>query len=205
MIEEFFNEPDNVEIIRDQIGAILALELDNQYKMAKERNDAAARDYKVGVYIENDDPLQYLNEGANPFPLVNISLDSATPEGGSSRINRRNMEAEFSLNVYAVGNCDSGEDAQTRASLKAWKTARLVRNILNAERYAYLGMRGIVGSRELESFRSGMPANTKSAIRVRIVQITLKVTYAEGVSVADGEELAVMQVEVKNENGLVVA
>ena len=185
-ITELLSEPDNIEIIRDTVAAILAIELENQYALAQEAEDPAARDYKVGVYVENDDPIQLVNGNTNPFPLVNVSVDSTETDNGSTSVNKQNMTARLMLDVYATGNTESGEDAGTKASLKAWKTARLVRNIIGAEPYTYLSLRGAVSGRVLKSFQAGEPANSTSAIRIKIIRITLEVTYIDNVKITGG-------------------
>lgn len=185
-INTLLSEPDNIEVVRDTVAAILAIELENQYELAVEAEDANARDYKVGVYVENDDPLQQVNAESNPFPLVNVTIDSTEKDGGSTSVNKHNMTAKILLDVYATGNTASAEDAGTKASLKAWKTARLVRNILGAEPYTYLGLRGVVEGRDFESFQAGEPRNSTSAIRVKMVRITLEVTYVENVEITGG-------------------
>ena len=117
--KELLSEPDNIEYIRDQIGAILSVELANQFALAQEAADPNARDYNIAVYIENDDPLQYVDGGANPFPLVNLTLVGSEKTSGSTNFNKHRMSATFLLDAYATGNTESGEDAGMRASLKA--------------------------------------------------------------------------------------
>ena len=95
--KELLSEPDNIEYIRDQIGAILSVELANQFALAQEAADHNARDYNIAVYIENDDPLQYVDIGLNPFPLVNLSLASTEKDSGSTSINKHRMSATFFL------------------------------------------------------------------------------------------------------------
>ena len=55
-------EPDNIEIIRDQIAALLALDLEHQHELAVEDSDPNSKDYDVDVFVECDDPLQYLDD-----------------------------------------------------------------------------------------------------------------------------------------------
>lgn len=202
--KELLSEPDNIEYIRDQIGAILSVELANQFALAQEAADPAARDYNIGVYIENDDPLQLVDAGASPFPLVNLSLVSTEKTSGSTSINKHNMSATFLLDVYATGNMESGENAGIRASLKAWKTARIVRNILCAENYAYLKLRGIVTGRDIVKFEAGNPANASAAVKVKIVRITLNVDYIEDVTISEGEELELFDATISDKNGEVL-
>lgn len=202
--KELLSEPDNIEYIRDQIGAILSLELANQFALAHEAAGPTARDYNIGVYIENDDPLQLVDAGASPFPLVNLTLVSTEKTSGSTNFNKHIMSATFLLDVYATGNIESGEDAGMRASLKAWKTARIIRNILCAEDYAYFKMRGIVNGRDIVKFEAGSPSNTNSAIKVKIVRITLNVDYIEGVAISEGKALELIDATISDENGRVL-
>jgi len=67
-INELLSTPDNIETIRDTVAAILAIELEHQHELAVEAGDVNARDYDVGVYVENDDPIQQVNADSNPFP-----------------------------------------------------------------------------------------------------------------------------------------
>lgn len=202
--KELLCEPDNIECIRDQIGAILAVEVDNQYKLAKEKEDPNARDYKIGVYVENDDPLQFVDAGKNPFPLVNITLASAEKSSGSSSVNKHIMSATFLVDVYATGNTDGDADAGMRATKKAWKTARIVRNILCAENNAYFKLRGIVTGRDIVRFEAGNPANPQSSMRVKIVRITLNVDYIEGVAMSECEQLELIHAAISDEDGSVL-
>ena len=185
-INELLSTPDNIETIRDTVATILAIELEHQHELAVEAGDVNARDYDVGVYVENDDPIQQVNADSNPFPLVNVSIDTTDSDKGSTTVNKHNMTTKIMLDVYATGNTSSSEDAGTKASLKAWKTARLVRNIIGAEPYTYLSLQGVVTGRDMTSFQAGEPANSTSAIRVKMIRITLEVTYIEDVAITGG-------------------
>lgn len=180
--------PDNIEVIRDQIAALLLLDFEKQFELAIEANDPNAADYDVDVFVESDDPLQYTDdesEDSNPFPCVNVSLDSSDGDGGTASVNKQAMTAQFFIDCYAAGNTSSTADFGTKASLKAWKTARLVRRILRAESNTYLRLRGVVGKVSFK-FQSGEPNSVQSAIRVKMVRITLSVEYVEDVAVTDG-------------------
>lgn len=185
---ELQSEPDNIEIIRDQIAALLALELKRQHEIAVEKEDSAAQDYDVDVYIENSDPLQYVDDttpDANPFPCVNVLLESSDSGKGTATVNKQCLTAQFFIDCYAAGNAASTDDFGTVASKKAWKTARLVRRILRAEPNTYLRLRGVVGKVDWK-FQSGEPASPQSAIRVKMVRITLTIDYVEDVEVTQG-------------------
>lgn len=182
------SEPDNIEVIRDQIAALLFLDLQRQHEIATEAEDPNACDYDVAVYVENDDPMQYVDdeaEDSNPFPCVNVSVDSTGTDGGTASVNKQAMTAQVFIDCYATGNTSSTADFGTKASLKAWKTARLVRRILRAETNTYLRLRGVVGKVGFK-FEAGEPNQTQSAIRVKLVRITLSVDYVEDVEITDG-------------------
>lgn len=185
---ELQSEPDNIEIIREQIAALLFLDLQRQHEIALEKEDPNAADYDVTVYVENDDPMQYVDdeaEDSNPFPCVNVSLDSSDGDGGTASVNKQTMTAQFFIDCYATGNTSSTADFGTKASLKAWKTARLVRRILRAETNTYLRLRGVVGKVSFK-FQSGEPNSVQSAIRVKMVRITVSVDYVEDVEISEG-------------------
>lgn len=202
--KELLSEPDNIEYIRDQIGAILSVECKNQHELATAKADPNAKDYDINVYIENDNPLQFVDEGKNPFPLVNVTLASTEKTKGSTSLNKHIMSATFFVDVYATGNTDGAANAGMRATEKAWKTARIVRNILCAENNAYFKMRGIVTGRDIMKFEAGDPADAQSALRVKIVRISLNVDYIEGVVISEAEELELIRANISDEDGSVL-
>lgn len=205
-VAELVSAPDNIEVIRDQIGALLALDLANQYALAKEAHDPSAADYDVQVFVENDSPFQYVDEDtpdANPFPCVNVSIESTGQEKGTASVGKQVMNAQFYVDVYATGNTESVDDMGAKASLKAWKTARLVRHILRAEANTYLRLRGIVGKVSFR-FQAGEPNSPQSAIRVKMVRITVGVDYVEDVPIAQGVGVEVISANIADESGVVI-
>lgn len=186
---ELQSEPDNIEVIRDQIAALLAVDFRRQAELAAESEAIDSGDYNVAVYVECDDPLQYVDEdtpGANPFPCVNVILDSTDANKGTASVNKQAFTAKFYVDCYAEGNDAEDGEFSYKAAQRAWKTARLVRRILRAEANTYLRLRGIVG-RVSWSFQAGEPSNTRSAIKVKMVRVTLTVDYVENVAITEGE------------------
>lgn len=197
------SEPDNIEVIREQIAALLVLDLKNQYRLAEEAKDPNKKDYDVSVFMEKDNPIQFVEKAENPFPLINVSLDLAEQASSTATVNKQSMTAAFYVDAYATGNTDSLEDKGMKASMKAWKTARLVRRILRAEPNTYLRLRGIVGGVSL-SFQSGEPADVQSAVRAKMVRITMKVDYTENVEITSGPGIEVISMTVKDDTGEVI-
>lgn len=188
-LNELQSDKDNIEVIRDQVAALLAVDFRRQAELAAESGATDSGDYNVAVYVESDDPLQYVDEdtpGANPFPCVNVILDSSDPDKGTASVNKQAFTAKLYVDCYAEGNNAEDGEFSFKAAQRAWKTARLVRRILRAEANTYLRLRGIVG-RVAWSFQAGEPSNTRSAIKVKMVRVTLTIDYVENVAITEGE------------------
>lgn len=188
-LNELQSDKDNIEVIRDQVAALLAVDFRRQAELAAESGATDSGDYNVAVYVESDDPLQYIDEdtpGANPFPCVNVILDSSDADKGTASVNKQAFTAKLYVDCYAEGNAAEDGEFSFKAAQRAWKTARLVRRILRAEANTYLRLRGIVG-RVAWSFQAGEPSNTRSAIKVKMVRVTLTVDYVENVAITEGE------------------
>ena len=101
-IKTLITGKDNVEIIRDQIAAILSLELQNQKELAQEAETPDAAQYDVSVYVENAHPYEI---GVNKPPLrfVNVILPKASLISGS-RSGVQKEQAVFWLDCAATGN-----------------------------------------------------------------------------------------------------
>jgi len=201
-INERLNMPDNIEVIRDQLSAIIAYEMDNQYDLAVADDDPVADDYKTTVFVENDEPLQAGGDN-DLYPLVNISVESVRKDRGAS-VNAATRIATINLDCYQIGNRD-GKFAGRSCVIKAWKLARCVRAILESDQYTYLMLRGIVSNRQITSFNGGYPSGMEnSAIKVSVVRIVLEVTYDQTAPQTTGPGLEIMPVTIVGEDGQVV-
>ena len=100
MITERFNEPDNIEIIRDQMAGIIALEMDKQYEMAIDDDDPVASDFLARVLVENDEPLNAGGDNVDIFPLINVSVDSRSLVDGTSAVNYDKAQATVFVDCY---------------------------------------------------------------------------------------------------------
>jgi hypothetical protein len=183
-ITELLNKPDNIEAIRDTVAAILKIECAAQYEIAKELTIEKPNEFRIGVWKENSRPWQLTEdaEHQNPFPLVNISIlgfHEDTP--GGPAIGPKKYIGEIILDCYAHGTFDSPEQSDAAdAAIKAWKVARIVRNIIASEQYSYLGMRGIVREHKITEGRTGSASNIdEAALAVIICRLVLTVAYFE--------------------------
>lgn len=201
-IEERLDDPDNIEIIRDQISAILAVEMQHQYELAQEESDPVADDYKVTVLVENDEPLQAGVDG-DLFPLINISVDTVKQDKGVS-VNGSTRTATINIDCYQIGN-RAGKFAGRNAVVKAWKLARCVRAILESDYYTYLFLRGVVSRRQILSMQGGFPAGMEnSAVKVGIIRIVLEVNYDQKAPATSGPGIEIMPIVISDDNGQVV-
>lgn len=180
-INVLLDKPDNIELIRDAICAILKIECTAQGELAKEKSDAA--DFRIGVWKEKSRPWE-LNEDAekkNPFPLVNVQLiefKSDTPPG--AQFGQKKYVAEFYLDCYAHGEFSDTDCDDTDSAVKAWKTGRIIRNIIASEQRSYLGLRGIVRSYSVTGGKTGDPRNNESSAQsITICRLVLSVEYFE--------------------------
>ncbi len=194
------DEPSNLEVIRDQISGIIALEMAHQYDMAVEAEDPAYSDYKVSVFVENDEPWN-VNGGQNIFPLVNVFIDDVDSDSNSS-INTCIRDANINIDCYQTGNY-AGTYAGRNGSIKAWKLARCISKILDSDEYTYLDLRNIVRQKKIFKMKAGRP-DIDSAIKVVLVRISLRVNYSESAPQNSGPILEKLPVTISDENGQVV-
>ena len=163
MIAELIDKQDNSEIVRDQIAAILATEVANQQALATADGKDPA-DYKLRIYIERSNPWEaFLNDQTDRSPIVNVWFDSSNFDKGASNIvERQKTEATFNIDCIGFGMSEDvpggGHKAGDKeAALEVQRAIRLVRNILMAAEYTYLGMQGVVWQRWPQSITSFQP------------------------------------------------
>lgn len=205
LILELIDKQDNVEIVRDQIAAILAVELANQAVLSGVTD-------KPRVFVERSNPWGEFIEGAlTAQPIINVWFDTASYDGRASNIvERQKCEATFNIDCYGyaasvddgnpVGGHSSGDQA---AALECQRAARLARNILMSAHYTYLGLRGVVWKRWPLSLSMFQPhSDNRSAQRIVGGRLALQVSFNEFSPQVAAEELELLMIEIKrNETG----
>ena len=200
-IKELITEPDTLEIVRDQLAAILSLELQNQYALARQSGAANAADYHIPVYVENTRPYDAGDD--NPLPrFVNVLLPKVDVPDANPRLGMQKEQAVFWIDCCARGN-DGGDFRDDKsASIRAWKTARIIRRILMSDYYTYLGLRGTVGSRTVTAMEAGTPDKAgESALSYAVIRITVAVQFLEKAIEAEGFPLEAIDWEVDPASG----
>lgn len=162
MIETLIESPDGFEIIRDKILSILATEIANQQILAV----AAGKDpalWALKIYSERANPWeQWINDQSDLTPICNVWYDNtAYPMSGGDVVGRQKNEAVYNLDLYACGVSAATQTGQApgdkEAAYTVHRALRLVRNILMAGEYTYLGYRGTVGRRWIDSITVFQP------------------------------------------------
>jgi hypothetical protein len=189
LIETLIDKTDNVELIRDQIAAIILVEQARQQELATEA-DKNPDLWKLRVFLERANPWDEFADvdGAGPSdtsPLVNVWwANSDDGEHGSNTVERQRVTATFHIDCYGYGvsrETETGHDSgDETAALEAQRAARLVRNILMSAHYAYVGMRGVVARRWRASAQSFQPAiDSRPVAHVSAVRQSFQVTFNE--------------------------
>lgn len=212
MIQGLIDKSDNFEIIRDQIAAILVTEGASQKALAL----AAAKapelwDFKV--YTERSNPWEsYLNEISDLTPIVNVWYDNSNfLEAASNIVERQATEAIFNIDCYAVANSSDNiagghNPGDQEAAFAVQRVIRLVRNILMAAEYTYLGLRGLVWQRWPQTITVFQPQQDRGNVRpVIAARIGFKVKFSEFSPQISGDMIELLSTTVKRaEDGQVV-
>lgn len=152
MITQLIDKQDNFEIVRDQIAAILATEVENQKVLATNAGKDPSL-WDMQVYLERSDPWEkWINEPDNEVPIVSVEYDKKNVQpSASGRVAQQKYTVQYHIDCYGsaiskdtVGGHRPGD---LGAALNAQRANRLCRNILMAGEYTYLGLRGIVWGR----------------------------------------------------------
>ena len=213
-IETLIDKQDSFEIIRDEIAAILLIEKENQKTLAKEvGKDKDLWDFDV--YTERSLPWELIEDADGKIikqvPLVNVFFDQFAPnDQASNTVDRQLNTGQFQIDCVSAKNTKrlqnrslvSGDELAAR---DAQRILKLVRNILMSSVYTYLGLRGVVTKRMIQSATIFQPnINDKPAQRVMVARIQLNVEYYEFSPQAIPVELELVSAQcTRAEDGLI--
>ena len=212
MIPELIDKQDNFEIIRNQIAAILVTEIANQQILAA----AAAEDpdlWKLRIFTERSNPWeQFRDDEEDTSPIINVWFDSSNFDQSASNISeRQKSESIFNIDFYgyAVSSDEPGgghNPGDREAALEVHRALRLVRNILMAAEYTYLGMQGLVWKRWPQAITSFQPQIDNQAVENIVgARLAFRVEFNEFSPQVPAEILELVTVDVKRtEDGQIV-
>ena len=205
LITTLIDRVDNFEAVRDNLAAILLVEQQAQRALAT----AAGKNpelWRLRIFSERSNPWEVFQDpDASDYdaaPLINVSFDSDTFDLGTGNVvERQKATASFNVDCYAqvcsadktVGHVLGDEEA----SREAQRAARLARSILMAGAYTYLGMRGVVWRRWLQSRTVFRPQSGDQSIQhVVAVRLVFQVEFNEFSPQVEGQILELVSTTV---------
>ena len=206
------DKQDTVEIVRDQIAAILTLEIANQMALATTAGKDPD-DFKLRIFTERSNPWdQFQNDPTDRSPLVNVWWDTETfDKKASNAIERQKGDAVFNLDCYGYGkssdNVAGGHNpGDKEAAFEAHRAVRLVRNIIMAAENLYLVLQGTVWGRFIQSITVFQPdQNSQVVQQIVAARIALAVQFNEFSPQVVTETLELLSVDVlRTEDGQIV-
>lgn len=213
MTLELIDKQDTVEIVRDQIAAILALEVSSQMSLAT----AAGKDpelWKLRVFQERATPWENLpSKTQDRSPIVNVWWDSCTFDMSASNVvERQKSSASINIDCYGYGksanNPGGGHVAgDQNAAEVAQRAVRLVRNILMAGEYTYLALRGVVWRRWVDNISIFQPQQDSENVHHIVgARLSFRVEFNEYSPQVQPVTLELLSVDVKRteDNEIVV-
>ena len=212
MITELIDKQDNFEVIRDQIAAILATEIANQMQLATD-GGKNPDDWKLRIFSERSNPWeQLLNEQSDRSPIVNVWFDNSNFDPAASNIvERQKTEGVFNIDCYGYGissdEVGGGHNpGDKEAAFEVHKALRLVRNILMAAEYTYLGLRGTVWGRWPQSITVFQPQlDGRQMQQIVGARLAFRVVFNEFSPQVVAETLELVSVDVRRtEDGEIV-
>lgn len=184
MIDGLIDKVDTFEQVRDQIGAILALEVESQKVFAAALGRDPAQ-WNLRIFQERANPWDNFPNGSDRSPVVNVWWDSSSFDRSVGNV----VAYQRSSTVYNVDCYGCGVAADTPAGHRAGdqqaaeevqRAIRLVRNILMSAEYTYLGLRGLVMQRWVDSITGFQPQqDNQNAVQVVGARIAFRVDFNE--------------------------
>ena len=202
-IPTLIDKQDTFEIVRDQIAAILKLEIISQMALAV----VAGKDpveWDIRIFTERSNPFeQYLSDPVDQRPIVNIWYDNSNfPQNRGDTVARQASETVYNIDCYGYGSSKDEVGpghipGDREAAFQVQKTIRLVRNILMAAEYAYLKLQGTVWQRWPQSVTVFQPQLDANQIEKIVgARVAFSVTFNEFSPQVESNPLELVSVDV---------
>lgn len=205
---------DRFELIRDEIAAIIAIESEHQQVLAAAQTPSLdPAPWELRVFTERTIPWAAFidapdSDSPDFTPIVNVAFDNASIiMAGSNLVERQKVEGVYNIDCYAFGASGDDGDGQAlgdeRAARAAHGAARLVRRIVMAGAYNYLGtgFRKIVARRWVQTITSFQPQEldrSHSIQRVQATRLAMHVEFAETSPQVEGQPLELIHFTAKH-------
>ena len=205
MIPFLIDKQDTVEIVRDQIGAILATEAANQKALAL-ADGKDPEQWTFRTFIERSNPwAEFLNATGPEAPVINVTLETCNYAMSTSTITGDfvGTSALFNIDCYGHGIAsdelgDGHMAGDLMGALEAQRAARFVRNVFASAHYTYLELRKTVHRRWIESMTLMLPSMEGREIQqVVAARLAFRVEFNEFAPQHTGEPLELISATVK--------
>jgi hypothetical protein len=204
------DKDDSFEIIRDKIAEILATETAAQQALATAGGKDPAL-WAFDVYKERSNPIDKFvqTNPVNTYPIVNVWYSTGNSDKASSNVStRQKFESSYNIDCIGYGKSESdGGDGyipgDMTAAEEAHRAAKLVRNILMADKYKGLELSDPkVWQRWISQIQSFQPQQQQNNVQHLVgVRITLNVEHNETTQQPDGETIELIDVDIQNDVG----
>lgn len=202
-ITQLINRPDYFEIIRDQLPAILVVESAAQEALAELEDEDPAL-WRLKVFRERLNPWSdFLESPGDATPIVSVSYDNSSfDQSKSNAVERQHATSTFFIDCFGYGIASDEtaghQPGDEEAAINAHRAVRLVRNILMAGPYTYLGLQGVVGFRWPDSIQIQHPQSDGRFVQNIVgARIALQVRHNEFSPQAQGQPLELISAQVK--------
>lgn len=210
LIETLIDKLDYMELVRDQIGAILLVESTRQQELAAQTPGKKPKDFKLRVFTERSNPWVFGrvdpdsdDPNDDSSPVVNVWFDrDQVMERSSNVVEKQQYDGTFNIDCYGYGVSTSkqgGHDpGDARSAFEAQRASRLVRNILMSGHYVTLGMPKVVGQRMVQGRQTFQPEiEDRPAERVGGCRVILGVQFKELSPQVQGQPLEIVALDVR--------
>lgn len=165
--------PDNFELVRDVIGAILLLELTNQKTLQGFAED-------ITVYQERIKPIQ-----ADESLYINVLLDSATYGQYTPKDQQGRTIYFIDFHTTGKANVTPGVTGDLDSGQRLHRFMRMCRYILSSDLYRTLGFApGAIGGKYVESLATAEPIHADDSNYTRMGRISFAVRIQENQALA---------------------
>lgn len=211
-LQNLIDKQDNFEIVRDQIAAILKLEIENQKTLAANAGKDPSQ-WDLKIYSERANPFEEFQDAVNDQPaIVNVWYESTNfDEAGSDTVERQKAITLYNIDVFSYGTsqetAEGHDPGDLVSSLRLQKAIRLVRNILMAGPNTYLQFkRPFIWNRRIESITIYQPAADDTSMQnISGARIVFRVVFNEFSPQYEGAPLSELNVQVvRSETGQIL-
>lgn len=157
----------NYETVRDQIGSVLKLELDNQ-AVLWDNTDLTAE-----VYINRFSPVDKSEGNVVIIKPEACKFDNQTPVSQSN-------EVVYNVDIFTNARESATEEGHKRSSVKLERLAGLIRHIIQSPHYDRLGLaNGIIEHREVSQIRFAQVNDEQDSTFSRMARVDVTVRMNE--------------------------